>query len=70
MYRSEFFSDVQDPDEPISAYNMRCSQKALDCLLKGPHDIDISDYMLLRKLTMGLGDPALKREVFQNCVFQ
>lgn len=49
-------------------YFTKCAQEAMDCGFKCPKcDSDISKYMLLRKVIVGLSDYALRREVFGRC---
>lgn len=65
---SEFFDVVQGPEEPISSYFVRCSQKVADCGFQCPScNSDISEYILLRKLMVGLRDQVMKRYVYQSC---
>ena len=46
----------------------RCAQMATDCDFKCPGSAcDLSEYVLLRKLVVGLGDQEMKRYVFQTC---
>ena len=64
----EFFSVVQGQEESISDYFIKCTQKATDCEFKCPNcAFDLSEFMLLRKLMVGLSDQVLKRQVFQMC---
>ena len=49
-------------------YFQQCSAEAAECYFQCPMcEGDLSDYMLLRKLVVGLSDPVLKKEVFQGC---
>ncbi|XP_068215780.1 uncharacterized protein [Palaemon carinicauda] len=65
---SEFFALAQGHEESVSDYFSRCAQKATDCDF---HCLKCSEclieYMLLRKIMVGLSDPVLKRHVFQAC---
>ena len=48
-------------------YFQRCSAETVECDFMYPMcEEDPSDYMLLRKLVVGLSDPVLKKEVFQG----
>ena len=65
---SDFFSVTQGSEESISDYFVKCTQKATDCEFKCPNcSHDLSEYMLLRKVMVGLSDKELKRQVFQVC---
>ena len=65
-----FFELVQEPSESFNDFFIRCTQKATDCAFKCPScDHDLAEYMLLRKLMVGLSDKDLKKEVFQACEF-
>lgn len=65
---SSFFSSRQGEMEPMKEYFQRCSAEAAECGFQCPEcEVDLSDYMLLRKLVVGLSDPVLKKEVFQGC---
>lgn len=65
---SDFFSGGQGRAEPMAEYFQRCTQQALDCNFRCPQcDSDLSDYMILRKALVGLSNPTLKRELFQQC---
>ena len=55
----KFFDNRQDEGEPMKKYFQRCEFQCPSCAT------DLSQYMLLRKLVVGLKDPVLKREVFQ-----
>ncbi|KAG0701317.1 Retrovirus-related Pol polyprotein from transposon 17.6 [Chionoecetes opilio] len=49
-------------------YFQKCTAEAVECQFRcRTCDTDLSDYMLLRKVMVGLSDPALKKEVFQGC---
>ncbi|KAG0713911.1 hypothetical protein GWK47_015165 [Chionoecetes opilio] len=65
---SDFFSVCQAIGEPVSAFFVRCAQRAMDCEFQCPQcECNLSEYMLLRKVMVGLGDSALKQEVFRQC---
>lgn len=65
---SDFFGSRQGRSEPMAEYFQKCTQQALDCDFRCPHcDGDLSDYMVLRKAIVGLSNPALKKELFQQC---
>ena len=68
VHWSEFFRVSQGQEESVSDYFIKCTQKATDCEFKCPNcSLDLSEYMLLRKLMVGLSDQVLKRQVFQSC---
>ena len=63
-----FFSGHQASNESIKEYFNKCLQQCLDCNFRCPNcSGDLSDYILVRKVVVGLHDPVLKRELFQ-CV--
>ncbi len=65
---ADFFGSSQGQDEPISEFFRRCAQKAADCAFQCPEcQCDLAEYVLLRKLVVGLSDEELKRHVFQTC---
>lgn len=65
---SDFFNTCQAAGESVSVYITRCAQEAVDCGFECPKCRDnLSEYMLLRKVMVGLHDPALKQEVFRKC---
>ena len=65
---SEFFNVRQRPGEAISGYLTRCGQEAVDCGFECPTcSCDLSEYMLVRKVMVGLSDESMKREVFRQC---
>ena len=65
---SEFFTAMQGLNEPISEFFLRCNQRAIDCSFHCPNcSFDLTEYMLLRKLMVGLSDTKLRRHVFQSC---
>ena len=64
----EFFASKQAAGESMKKFFQRCASEAIECEFKCPTcDQDLAEYMLLRKLMVGLHDPVLKRDVFQNC---
>ena len=68
VHWAEFFSVSQGQGETISDYFIKCTQKATDCEFSCPNcSHDLSEYMLLRKLMVGLSDQVLKRQVYQMC---
>ena len=51
----------------MKRYFQRCFAEAVECEFKCPTcDNDLSEYMLLRKVMVGLSNPVLKREIFQG----
>lgn len=48
----------------MAAYFHRCVQQAMDCMFQCHSDL--VKYMLARKAMVGLCNPMLKREIFQN----
>ncbi|XP_076063459.1 uncharacterized protein LOC143038319 [Oratosquilla oratoria] len=65
---TDFFSTCQAPGESVGIYMTRCAQEARECGFRCPDcDSDLSEYMLLRKVMVGLHDPALKQDVFRRC---
>ena len=65
---SDFFNTCQAPGESVGMYMTRCAQEARDCGFQCPDcRSDLSEYMLMRKVMVGLHDPALKQEVFRRC---
>ena len=63
-----FFTSKQTAGEPMKTFFQRCASEAIECEFKCPQcDHDLAEYMLLRKLMVGLRDPVLKRDVFQTC---
>ena len=47
---------------------VRCAQRAMDCEFQCSEcECDLSEYILLRKVLVGLCDAALKQEVFRQC---
>ena len=62
-----FFSGRQAPDEGIREYFNKCLQQSLDCKFSCPScSVDLSEYILVRKIMVGLHDPVLKRELYQS----
>ena len=65
---AEFFSVIQGQDESVSDYFVRCAQKANDCAFQCPQcSFSLSEYLLLKKLSVGLRDTGLKQQVYQMC---
>lgn len=59
---------VQEQGGSIGSYFIRCTQKATDCAFKCPQcDLNLSEYMLLRKLMVGLSDAVLKCQAYHAC---
>ena len=53
----DFFSLCQGSGESVSVYMTRCAQEAADCGFQCPTcDGDLTEYMLLRKVMVGLSD--------------
>ena len=68
VHWAEFFVYNQGRDESISEYFAKCAQKAIDCGFQCPIcDSDLSEYMLMRKLMVGLRDEKLKSDLFRSC---
>ena len=64
----EFFGVHQGSGESVCVYMTRCAQEAADCGFQCPRcDCDLTEYMLLRKVMVGLSDQCLRREVFRKC---
>ena len=65
---SEFFSAGRGKDESVSDYFIRCAQKANDCAFQCPQcSCNLSEYLLMKKLIVGLSDTGLKQQVYQMC---
>ncbi|MPC65141.1 hypothetical protein E2C01_059270 [Portunus trituberculatus] len=65
---AEFFSVSQGQEEAVSDYFIRGAQKANDCTFQCPQcSCNLSDYLLLKKLMVGLRDTGLKQQVYQVC---
>ncbi len=65
---SEFFSACQAAGESVGVYMTRCAQEAVDCGFQCLEcSSDLSEYMLMRKVMVGLHHPALKQEMFRRC---
>ena len=61
-----FFSGHQTPGESMKEYFNKCLQQAIDCKFSCPNCTgDLSEYILVRKIMVGLHDPVLKRELYQ-----
>lgn len=68
VHWAEFFVYMQGREESISEYFAKCSQKAMDCGFQCPScHSDLSEYMLIRKLMVGLRDEILKRDLYRSC---
>ncbi|MPC90109.1 hypothetical protein E2C01_085078 [Portunus trituberculatus] len=64
---NNFFNSRQGELEPMKDYFQRCSAEAAEYDFLYPMcEGDLSNFMLLRKLVLGLSDPVLKK-VFQGC---
>ncbi|XP_066965683.1 uncharacterized protein [Macrobrachium rosenbergii] len=62
-----FFSSHQSAEESIKVYFNKCLQQAIDCRFKCPScSSDLAEYILVRKIMVGLHNPMLKRELFQS----
>ena len=67
LWLSSFFSSRQGKEEPMKDYFQKCTAEVLECQFRCPTcDTDELDYMVFRKVMVGLSDPALKKEVFQG----
>ena len=65
---AEFFGASQGQDECVSDYFIRCAQKVNDCAFQCPQcSYNLSEYLLLKKLVVGLRDTVLKQQVYQAC---
>ncbi|KAK4313454.1 hypothetical protein Pmani_015211 [Petrolisthes manimaculis] len=65
---SDFFNACQTPGESVNVYINRCAQEAVDCGFQCPGCREnLSEYMLIRKVMVGLHDSVLKQEVFCRC---
>ena len=61
------FSSHQSAEEPIKVYFNKCLREAIDCRFKCPTcSCDLSEYILVRKIMVGLHNPMLKRELYQS----
>ena len=64
----KFFSCKQVASENISAFFTRSAQVVAECEFSCPRcNSDIGDYILLRKVIVGLNNPSLRKEVFRQC---
>lgn len=65
---AEFFGVSQGQDECISDYFVRGAQKVNDCAFECPQcSLNLSEYLLLKKLVVGIRDTGLKQQVYQAC---
>ena len=65
---SDFFGVAQAIDEAVGAFFVRCARRIMDCGFQcSSCECNLSEYMLLRKMLLGLRDSALKQEVFYHC---
>ena len=64
----DFFGTRQGSGESVSVYMTRCAQEAADCGFQCPKcDGDLTEYMMLRKVMVGLSDQCLRQEVYRKC---
>lgn len=64
---SELFSACQGQEESVTDFFMRCAQSACDCGFQCHQcSVNITEYLLLKRLTLGLSDVVLK-QVYQMC---
>ena len=60
-----FFRGHQAPNKSIQGYFSKCLQQSLDCKFYCPSSSgDLSEYILVRKIMVGLYDPVLKRDLY------
>ncbi|XP_063888612.1 uncharacterized protein K02A2.6-like [Scylla paramamosain] len=65
---AEFFGVSQGQDECVSDYFVRGTQKVNDCAFECPQcSLNLSEYLLLKKLVVGIRDTGLKQQVYQAC---
>ncbi|KAK8383417.1 hypothetical protein O3P69_019064 [Scylla paramamosain] len=65
---AEFFGVSQGQDECVSDYFVRGAQKVNDCAFDCPPcSLNLSEYLLLKKLVVGIRDTGLKQQVYQTC---
>ena len=63
---NEFFRGPQAPNKSIQCYFSKFLQQSLDCKFYCPSSSgDLSEYILVRKIMVGLCDPVLKRDLYQ-----
>ncbi|KAK8385791.1 hypothetical protein O3P69_016517 [Scylla paramamosain] len=63
-----FFGVSQGQDECVSDYFVRGAQKVNDCAFECPQcSLNLSEYLLLKKLVVGIRDTGLKQQVYQAC---
>ena len=64
---AEFFEDRQKPEEKVSDFATRCTQAATGCEFQCPScDCDLTEYVLVKKLMVGVSEPALRQEIFRR----
>merc|ERR1712082_313131 len=64
---AEFFEDIQKPEEKVSDFATRCTQAATGCEFQCPScDSDLTEYVLVKKLMVGVSEPALRQEIFRK----
>lgn len=65
---AEFFEARQEQEECVGEYITKCTQKVTDCAFKCPQcSADLAEYLLLKKVIVGLRDVTLKQQVYQAC---
>ena len=65
---SDFFSAVQRRGKEVSKYFIQGAQLVNEWAFQCPQcSIDLSEYMLLKRLVGGLSDTALKQHVYMLC---
>ena len=64
---AEFFSLVQAPSDSVCAYISHCRAKASECGFRCPEcRCSLEEYMLSKKIVMGLRDRGMKAEVLRG----
>ncbi len=64
---AEFFSLVQAPSDSVCAYISQCRAKANECGFRCPEcQCPLDEYMLSKKIVMGLRDRSMKAEVLRG----
>ena len=64
----KFFSNKQGPSENVNTYFTRSNQVVADCEFSCPRCRgDLGDYLLLKKIMVGLANTSLRKEVFRQC---
>ncbi|MPC22052.1 hypothetical protein E2C01_015058 [Portunus trituberculatus] len=65
---AEIFSVSQGQDESVSDYFIRGTQNVNDCAFECPQcSLNLSEYLLLKKLVVGIRNTGLKQQVYQAC---